>query len=224
MRKARERGDRMAVTFLFVRHGYSTANCDGIFAGNTDAPLTEIGLEQAKRVADFIRSTYWVDAVYASQLQRAWRTAELIAAPFGLPVVRDERLHEIYGGKWEGMTFSEIERTDPENFSLWREKPCLVKPPEGETFAEVQRRALEAVAAIAEANDGKRIVVVSHRCLLRTLQCVWEGRTLAELDECPWLSNCSVSEVRYESGGMTPVKTGQDGFLGEIQTAVHSAM
>ncbi len=214
----------MAVTFLFVRHGYSVANRDGIFAGNTDVELTETGLEQAKRVSDYIRSTYAVDAVYASRLKRAWQTAELIAKPFGLPVIRDERLHEICGGKWDGKTFSLIERAYPREFSLWREKPYLVQPPEGETFSDVQKRALTALADIAADNEGKRIVIVTHRCLLRTLQCVWEERPIEQLEKCPWLSNCSVSEVLYENGRLTPIKTGQDGFLKEMVTAVKNPM
>ena len=47
------------------------ANLEGVFAGNYDAPLTELGYNQAKRTAEFIAENYKVDKVYASDLIRA---------------------------------------------------------------------------------------------------------------------------------------------------------
>ena len=56
---------------LFVRHGQSEANLEGVFAGQIDPALTELGYRQAECTAEFIAKTYQVDAVYSSDLQRA---------------------------------------------------------------------------------------------------------------------------------------------------------
>ena len=59
---------------LFVRHGQSEANLEGVFAGQIDPALTELGYRQAECTAEFIAKTYSVDAVYSSDLQRAYHT------------------------------------------------------------------------------------------------------------------------------------------------------
>lgn len=211
-------------TFLFIRHGHSEANRDNVFGGQIDAPLTETGWAQARKVAAFVKETYRPDAVYASDLSRAKETAEAVAAPFGLPVAIDERLREIFGGVWEGMTFAAIEKDYPAQFALWQHDQSRVQCPEGENYADVQKRALCALADIAGKHPGQVVVIVTHRCLLRTLTCAWEERPLSELNDCAWLSNCSVSEVGYENGKLFPVKIGQDDFMGDAVTAVNSSM
>lgn len=214
----------MATRILLIRHGHSTANRDEIFGGQTDADLTPLGLEQAEKTAAFVRANYRVDAVYASTLQRAWKTAGVLAAPLGLPVTRDARLSEISGGLWDGMTFAKIRETYPEEFALWREDLSRVSPPGGETVADVQKRGLAALREIGETNDGKTVAVVSHRVMLRTLACAWEGRPLSEINACAWLSNGSVSELLFDGGRLIPVRIGQDAFMGDAVTRVHSIM
>ena len=56
---------------LLVRHGESTANLEGLFAGDYDAPLTDLGHAQAECTANFVISNYQVDAVFSSDLARA---------------------------------------------------------------------------------------------------------------------------------------------------------
>ena len=85
-------------TILMVRHGQSTANLNGLFAGQFDAELTELGHLQARRTAEFVVKTYQVDAVYASPLRRAYCTGEHIAALAGLPITAEPGLKEIFAG------------------------------------------------------------------------------------------------------------------------------
>lgn len=60
-----------------VRHGQNKDNAEGILNGHRDEPLTEIGVAQAYEIADKVKSTGIVfDRVYASPLQRAYKTAE----------------------------------------------------------------------------------------------------------------------------------------------------
>ncbi len=208
----------MATRLIVIRHGHSEANRDGIFGGNIDVPLTETGLQQARRMADFVLKTYKIDAVYASTLQRAWKTAQLLADPLGLPVNKDARLREIHGGKLEGMYFADIEVQYPEVFHTWHNDLGRVQTPEGENMIQLQQRGYEAFQEIAECNPGKTVAIVSHRVLLKTVQCVWENRPLEEINQCAWLPNCSVSEVLYKDGQLTPIAIGQDSFMEGLRT------
>lgn len=209
---------------LLIRHGHSEANRDNVFGGNVDVALTPTGQAQAEKMSRFVLSHYTVEAVYASTLQRAFRTAACIADPLGLPMQQDSRLREFYGGVWDGMSFDAIREQYPEEYMNWRTALHRAQPPGGENAAQVQKRGIEAINAIAAANEGKTVAVVSHRGILRTLQCVWERRPLEEIHRCKWLSNCSVSELAVENGVWTPVCIGQDGFMGEDVTPVTSAM
>jgi broad specificity phosphatase PhoE len=96
---------------LLVRHGESEWNAIGRWQGWADPPLSEPGERQATVAA---RAVGAVDAVVASDLRRAHRTAEIIAHEIGVgPVVADASLRERDAGPWTGMTRVEIEREWP---------------------------------------------------------------------------------------------------------------
>ena len=61
-------------TLLLIRHGQSQANLTRCFAGHLDAPLTQLGQQQAACTAEFVANAYSVDAVYGSDLLRAFDT------------------------------------------------------------------------------------------------------------------------------------------------------
>ena len=209
---------------IFVRHGHSVANLKGIFGGRIDVELTETGIAQAKAVSEYILKNYKIDKVYSSTLQRAWKTAEIIASPHDMEVTRDCRLCEIYGGDWEGLFFDEIEKKYPEEFEVWRNDLGNVQTPNGENLHDVQKRGLEAVFEIAHNNSGKTVLIVAHRVLLITLQCFWENRDIEDVNECEWLSNCSVSEVEITDDKIVPINIGQDEFLADLITKVETKM
>ena len=209
---------------LFVRHGQSEANRKGIFAGGTEYPLTELGHKQAEIMMKFVVEKYKIDAVYSSDLCRASDTAEKVANKLGLSVNTDIRLREIDGGIWNGMTFYDISQKYKTEFDMWRTDLSKVHPPEGENVYDVQKRALEAIADICEKEKGKTVFIATHRVLLRTVQCKWEGRPLSYINKCEWLSNCSVSEILFSQGKLIPVNVGQDEFMGDFITIVNTSM
>lgn len=210
----------MATKLLFIRHGYSTANDLNIFGGRGDYDLTEKGEYQASLTGKYVLGKYKVDKVYSSNLSRAIKTAEKIAKPLNLKINVDKRLSEIYGGIWEGLNFSDIERDYPEQFATWRDDLSKAQPPEGENLKDVLDRATKAVKEIAESNDGKTVVIVTHRVVLRALQCVFNNIPLDRVNEVEWIANCSVSEVEYDGGKLIPINVNQCEFLGELLTKV----
>ena len=100
-------------TLLVARHGETDWNREGRWQGWADPPLNDTGRAQARRLAEELRETAF-DAVYASDLRRAFETAEILAAPHAVPVVADAGLREIDIGSWSGLTRAEIDARFPE--------------------------------------------------------------------------------------------------------------
>lgn len=146
-------GYRRPVTrLLLVRHGESEWNAVGKWQGWADPPLSELGRRQAWVAARAVGS---VDAVVASDLQRASQTAEIIAGEIGIgPVVVDAALRERAAGPWEGRTRHEINAEWPG----WLDSG---ERPEGyETDETVLDRVLPALAVLEAAGDA--VLVVTH--------------------------------------------------------------
>lgn len=96
---------------LLLRHGQSEWNADGRWQGQADPPLTDLGRHQALHAA---RNLGVVDAIVASDLQRASETALIISGELGVgPLVLEPDLRERYAGEWSGLTRAEIDRDWP---------------------------------------------------------------------------------------------------------------
>lgn len=204
-------------TLLLLRHGQSTANEEGIFAGFLNAPLTEKGRLQAACTASFIAENYKVDAVYASDLARAYDTGCAAAQLLGLPVTGCEELREIFAGKWEGCSFEELYHHG-ENFPVWLEDIGNCRCPEGESVEQLSRRIYETVCRIAQSHDGQTVLIATHATPIRTLMCRMAGLEISGMKDVPWVTNASVTEVRFEKGVLTPVKISQDAHLAALVT------
>src|SRR4249919_1885580 len=92
---------------LLARHGQSEWNSAGRWQGQADPPLSALGRKQAIHAAERIGA---VDAIIASDLQRAAETAFIIAEAIGVgPVITEPQLRERNVGEWSGLTRDEIE-------------------------------------------------------------------------------------------------------------------
>ncbi len=205
---------------LLVRHGESQANLKDVFAGYYDIDLTERGLEQAQCTARFIKENYAVDVIYSSDLRRACQTAKPIADTFGLPIIPEKEMREISAGDWEGVSFASLKNTHAEAFRIWITDLGNAVCPNGESTAQMAERILNAVTRIAKENDGKTVVITTHATPIRALQCHVLGKPLREIQQLSWVSNASVTEVDYENGVFTLIKTGQDAHLAELRTTL----
>ncbi len=152
---------------LLIRHGQSSWNAQGRWQGWADPPLSDIGEAQAVAAAERLRGE-GLTKVVSSDLQRARRTAELIAERLGLPLldpVPDLRERDI--GDWSGLTTVEIEQGWPGWLALWRAGE-LERPPQGEAHHELGARVVAALERLAEL-DGC-ILVVTHGGVIHLVQ------------------------------------------------------
>lgn len=205
-------------TLLLVRHGQSLANLEKVFAGNYDAPLTELGIQQARRTGEFVAENYAVDAIYSSDLSRAWETARAASRLLGLPVEKAPALREIRAGKWEGRPFEEIAVKYPRDWQIWKEDVGHSRCTGGESAMELAERVHAGLTEIARANPGKTVLVATHAVPIRTMQLRMSGRGPEYMKNIPWVTNASVTELRWEDGVFTPVKISQDAHLADMRT------
>jgi alpha-ribazole phosphatase len=188
-----------AYTKLFlVRHGETDWNLERRYQGQSDVPLNERGLRQAKATAQRL-AREGISFIASSDLQRARRTAEAIALRCALPVWEDPRLREMSFGAWEGLTHDEIQARWPGEMEAWFADPVSTAPPGGETLAQVSARVRSALDETVKRTPGKTGVLVAHGGVLRTLICLALG-----LDpQAQWrfrIHEASISEVHLYDG------------------------
>ena len=184
-----------------VRHG-ATANNQmtppRLQGRKVDLDLSPDGVAQAEATAAFL-AEHPIASVYASPMRRARQTAEAIAAPHGLEVRLLDGLVECDVGDWEGKSWGEIERDEPEAYRLFQEDSYRHGYRGGENIAQVERRSQPALIQAAAENVGRRIVVVAHNVVNRTflgglLEIPPSRRRLVPQD------NCGISLIRYRDG------------------------
>lgn len=174
---------------LAVRHGQSEWNLRGRWQGQADPPLTGLGERQAQIAADALAATLtaadnsWrtpvmhgrdlhrgrrdfdlraFDLVVSSDLQRARRTAEIIAKHLGVgDVVTDAALRERSAGPWEGLTRAEIDEGWPGDVAARR------WPPGFESEDSLARRLLPALRS--HLSVCGRVLLVGHAGVLKTI-------------------------------------------------------
>jgi len=150
---------------LIIRHGESEWNLERRWQGWLDAPLTERGVHQAEARAEaVVRSQFEPRLVHCSDLGRAHRTAQIIAAALDVPCRTDAGFRERSGGEWEGSTGAEIDRRWPGMREAWR-RGEITSPPGGEDDADVLARFDVAIANVRR--EGVPAVVVTHHGVLR---------------------------------------------------------
>lgn len=154
-----------------VRHGQTDWNLEGRFQGQTDIPLNEEGISQARTLAAELNHEKQFDAVYSSDLKRAYRTAEIITQGKGLAIQVDTRLREVCQGEWEGMLFQDVVDSYRGEWDNRRTNPENTRPPGGESVAEVAARMMAAADQIACEYPRGRVLVVSHGMALAALLC-----------------------------------------------------
>jgi len=136
-----------AGTIYLVRHGETEWNREGRLQGQSNSPLTALGLKQAHGIGVLLRQLIGAGdniPIIASPLERALQTAKTICGPLGRDTASlrtDDLLKEISFGRWEGRTFAEIATADPKRWRRFERYRWCNIPPDGESYAMVAERA-----------------------------------------------------------------------------------
>ena len=145
---------------ILVRHGETEWNAQRRYQGQTDVPLSALGIQQAELIAERL-ATLKIDAVYASDLIRAWETAQIIAEKCGLNVLSEPCLRELKFGVLEGLTFDEAQAQYPGMIAAWQED--FNNAPEGaETIDLFNTRIVSLLEDLKQKHDEQVVLLVAH--------------------------------------------------------------
>jgi len=182
---------------LLVRHGETGWNAEHRVQGHLDVPLSERGIEQARRLAAWTEET--LDAVYTSDLQRCRTTAEILAGK-ATPVHVEPRVREADFGEFQGLTSAEIEARYPAAFHAWRADALRNRPPGGETLEALQERCMAALRDLLPRHPGQTVAVVAHGGPVRVMVCGLLGMPL-EVYPRLRVENTSVCRILFSPRG-----------------------
>jgi probable phosphoglycerate mutase len=188
---------------IAIRHGETSWNVDTRIQGHLDIPLSANGRWQAERLAEALMGEP-LKAIYASDLTRAWETAQYVGQAQGLKVVSETGLRERGFGDFEGKTFAEIETLLPDQSLRWRKRDPEFSPTGGESLVALRVRVIEAAERLAAQHPGEQIALVGHGGVMDVLY-----RAATRLDiQAPrtWaLGNAAINRLLWTPEGFTLV-------------------
>jgi len=164
----------------------------------TDPPLSPEGWQQARRTARFLADVP-LAAVYASPLLRARQTATEIAAARQLDVQTIDALIEADVGIWEGRSWEDIQKSDPEAYQAFMRDPAVHPYLGGENMLAVRDRVVPAFEQLMAENLGRRIAVVAHNVVNRVYLAELIGLDICRFRSVPQ-DNCAVNLLRFRHG------------------------
>lgn len=163
----------MGMTFYLVRHGHTAwlgqTREEDRYQTRSDVPLSKLGVEQARRLAQRLASVPF-ESAYASDLARCAETARIILDGRAIPLSLHPALREIDVGEWEGLSGAEIDQRYPGLRALRDRDPLNFTPPGGESIAEAITRFRPFCEELrARHADNATVLIVSHQNALRVL-------------------------------------------------------
>ena len=188
---------------IAIRHGETTWNVDTRIQGRLDIPLNATGRVQAARMALALKEEP-ITAVYASDLARAWETAQYLGRAHGLQLTPEIGLRERGFGDFEGKTFAEIEALLPDESQRWRKRDPEFAPSGGESLIALNQRVIEAAERLAARHPGELIALVGHGGVMDVL---YRAATRLHI-QAPrtWtLGNAAINRLLWTPEGFTLV-------------------
>jgi probable phosphoglycerate mutase len=198
-------------TFVLLRHGETPLTPQKRFSGSggTDPSLSDVGREQAERVAAALARRGTVQEILASPLTRTRETAAAVAERLGLDVTVEDGLRETDFGAWEGLTFAEVRERYPDDLNTWLSDPDAEPTGGGESFAATATRIAATRDKLVAAYAGRTVLLVTHVTPIKTFVRLALGAPPESLFRME-LSAASLSAVAYYADGNASVRLFND--------------
>ena len=182
---------------VLIRHGETDANRGRIFQGQTGLGLNSRGREQAQLLGARLKQTdLRLDALYASDLNRAWETAEIVGDYVGLTPMAEPGLREVYLGAWQGLSYEEAAAQFADEWAAWRRGED-VRRGGGENYTDLQTRMLTTLERLARAHPDQTIACVSHGAAIKLFVAGVLGIPFTRLHAYHVMSNTGVCLVNF---------------------------
>ncbi|MGG7144088.1 histidine phosphatase family protein [Clostridium nigeriense] len=156
---------------IFIRHGQTDWNVQGKIQGSYDSELNSTGINQAMKLSEKLLSlNYKFSKIYSSPQKRALKTAEILSKSSNVDYVLMKDLQEMNMGKWEGLSWKEVEEKYTAEYKKWYLNRRYTKTPDGESYEDMLERVLKSIDKIINENTDD-VVIVSHSAVIMCLQC-----------------------------------------------------
>jgi probable phosphoglycerate mutase len=190
----------MPITRLcLVRHGETEWNAEGRVQGQTDIPLSEVGLAQARAAAEVL-SQHDFSALYSSDLMRVRQTAEPSVRRLALPLQLDAALRERHYGIFERLLYSEVRTRFPEHYARFHSRDPGFDFDGGESLQAFFDRSLDAITRIATRHPGEQVLVFTHGGVLEMVYRHARATGLSSARDFG-VPNCGINWLEISSGG-----------------------
>jgi probable phosphoglycerate mutase len=147
---------------IVLRHGQTHHNAQGVWQGQVDSDLSELGRDQARQAAAAL-AVFAPSVVVASDLKRAAETGDEVARECGVPVGYDPRWREIHVGQWAGRTSEQVQAEFPEERLRHLRGEDFKRGVDGESLSDVAQRVRSALDDLLDALPaGETAVVATH--------------------------------------------------------------
>lgn len=182
-----------------VRHGETEYNVQKRMQGSIDSPLTERGKAHAVALGERLKEVQF-DKIYSSPSERAYRTAEIIRGKAAIPIGIEEEFREMNLVHWEGKSKEELTALCPEEYDRFWNAPQLHQLEGGDTFYEVQERAVAMLQKLIHENKSGNILIVTHSVVILTISVYFRQLPIEKLWEPPYIHDTSVTLLTAEAG------------------------
>ncbi len=187
------------VTIYLTRHGETEWNIEKRLNGCKDSPLTENGVNNARRLGMRLRETEF-EKIYTSPSLRAVHTAECLCLDRDIAMIKEQNLKEINLGEWEGKTKAEIEPDFKKEFSDFWNAPENYdhRPHNGEGLSEFKQRVEVALKKIIAENKNGNILIVTHAVAIKAILTLIMGIPTAKMWDPPFIHGTSLTIFEWD--------------------------
>jgi len=187
----------METRLIIVRHGETKWNKEGRIMGQIDLPLSKNGIEQAKKVSERLKNKK-IDLIVTSKLKRAIKTAEIINKYHNLKIEKCRELNERTFGILEGIKRDELALRFPEYYQKKEKDLYRSKFPKGESYYDLEKRAIKKIKEILRKNKGKTILLVTHGGVKIISKAYFFKKNLKEVNK-EYIKHTSVTEILFRN-------------------------
>ena len=189
--------DKIVNMIIFLRHGQAENNTKKILAGRTPGiNLTETGRKQAEQAGAMLKSLN-VSSIYSSPIDRAMQTASIVGKHCDVEPISDDRLIELYMGKFTMIPYNEIFEKHGNVFLKFYEGSLEISHNGVESFAEVQKRVFDIVDFVKNKHKDENVVLVTHMDPIKAII----GKVLSLQPEVLFqliIANASLNIIKYD--------------------------
>lgn len=184
---------------ILLRHGQTTFNERNLMCGQFNAPLTQLGEDQARNAGEII-SAYTFDKIYSSSLSRAFNTASIALSPAKPAIEKRDELREMDAGDFSGRSL-----TDPEILAFPRDGTRSLPNGESEHQFIARVKKFYEDDILPRMERGETVLIVSHAGVMHALGAIMSGEDT--MKKSIWqgkrLPNTAIIEASFDGGKLT---------------------